>query len=729
MIRSILCIFLSLVYNEKTFAHNTPKLSLGEQANFGKYLLIESMQQEREAFIESKNVPEYVTTTDRSVMEAVMKGAVLHHHHIEHSALNELRHEIGAWKERLISKFPERLQTPWSADLYLEEKCEKRAIQSKIEGFKEVIVLHQNFALEQDIRIGGLQTQIALGEQILLEMQQDFGPDVKETIGMQQQFLRLFLQELCITHEEPSVISEVEDVLHGITESSMQLQHVEELLEQGRQKIQELEQAQSTRAEERSELLSELTGLHEFIDRHGLWATNPQGICIPPSPEYPSGVTLSPYELTRRERLRNRERATATTSGAAEGTTASITSQEGASSNEDIEDSQPSTSATGRPFPGPGTDGSTASFMSGFDATTHLSSLQGVQCLLVPISMQTIDSLKTLVLKTVNTTMKETYFQDHAYAFVPSGTYKTFTHTSKKSGPFYATAPMSQWLHRPSSLGLYQLFSSTDVSQTNLEYTTQSATVGAICYPLNRWSAGIMYDTTHGKNNYSARVIQVPVDSVQATVERNRLSAAIAWNIDTQGLNGVLSSCYGWGTGKTTRYFRHAGESAYAKGHTAMAVYGVLGQLGYTIPLSDSTVLTPYVEQLVVQVTASPYEETQGQGTAMISKHREHTREKSFGIRHQWIHHNTSQLQTWLTKNYRHQRKSDMIVQPRMYSISTNTLLLPGYKKTYSFYEVGLSFKKNVTETCIVGLSGKVQYDTIQKDTKQQGTCYIQYLF
>lgn len=367
-----------------------------------------------------------------------------------------------------------------------------------------------------------------------------------------------------------------------------------------------------------------------------------------------------------------------------------------------------------------GPEGGT-SFIPGYSLGGHISSLYGMQSILVDISEQVAFTLKNLALKA----QQSVFVKDDAMQLNEN----TSIVSKKKKQTELAALQHSKEVQELMS---YRVIGFTDTKKTNLEYKVGSSQVGFLINPTAGLGVGLAYsrykDAT--KEHQGIAVFSSASGSVKTRAELDGLGVMFAWNPKGQGITGHVAGYYGWGELKNTRSFTHGEAEVSASGTPDVSLSGGLVQLGYTIPVSKKVSLTPYVECMVSTVSWNPYKERIGLLPSEISGNIEKVLEKSIGLCNCWEINHTSFIQSWVVGVSSYQSTEKLSAKPLIagYS-STYKTSIPSHTKRRTKAEVGISYKSQLTSNLEVGFHSKVQLEKERKTPQQQVNVQLQYVF
>lgn len=363
----------------------------------------------------------------------------------------------------------------------------------------------------------------------------------------------------------------------------------------------------------------------------------------------------------------------------------------------------------------------------GYNHESQYGSLKGLQCVLLGAVEQMSTNLKTLVLKTSlylsGTKGKKTS------SLIARESKKTCMSLCGKE------ASAKKIMKNDSSnllslLNTCHLFGYTDSYLSNQENKVSSGKVGLLMNPISNVSIGLTYNRykNHGKEYHGAQ-LDTSFGSAKANMEIDGFSAVVAWNSEEKGLTGYFSGCHNWGQMKNTRRVMQAGKEMRTKGSPDVQLSGVLGQLGYTFPLSKNISCVPYIEATHIVVKWNQYKEDSGSLPCMVSSYIEQFQEKTIGLRTSMKITDKAILQTWVAGGTVQHITSNITSMPLASSLLLYKTSVLGSKKKSFYSEYGTLYEMNVTDFCKVDLHGSLRLKKNQKLDNCQMRLHFQYLF
>lgn len=363
----------------------------------------------------------------------------------------------------------------------------------------------------------------------------------------------------------------------------------------------------------------------------------------------------------------------------------------------------------------------------GYNHESQYGSLKGLQCVLLGAVEQMSTNLKTLVLKTslylAGTKGKKTS------SLIARESKKTCISLCGKE------ASAKNIMKNDSSnllllLSTCHLFGYTDSYLSNQENKVSSGKVGLLMNPISNVSIGLTYNRykNHGKE-YHGSQLDTSFGSAKANMEIDGFSAVVAWNSEEKGLTGYLSGCHNWGQMKNTRRVMQAGKETRTKGSPDAQLSGVLGQFGYTFPLSKNISCVPYIEATHIVVKWKQYKEDSGFLPCMVSGYREQFQEKTIGLRTSMEITDKAILQTWVSGGTVQHITSNITSIPLASPLLLYKTSVPRNKKKSFYSEYGTLYEMNVTDFCKVDLHGSLRLKKNQKLDTCQMRLHFQYLF
>ena len=229
----------------------------------------------------------------------------------------------------------------------------------------------------------------------------------------------------------------------------------------------------------------------------------------------------------------------------------------------------------------------TTDFIPGYSYEGQVSSLLGMQCVLMDISIQVPQKLRRLALKAYEK-IPEMYssLQDNKVSSPSVANYGQLLKITKNS------AKQNQ-SHIP-----YHVFAFTDNYESNLECKVRSSQAGVITELCTGVHLGLTYSRHNDeKKEYTVMQLDEGRGSVKAKSEIESIAAVVTFNADLPGITGHFASCYGWGKVKNKRFFTHAGSETSSSGSPAITITGGLVQVGYNLYVSKICSVTPYLKE------------------------------------------------------------------------------------------------------------------------------------
>ncbi|OMQ01719.1 autotransporter domain-containing protein [Lawsonia intracellularis] len=358
-------------------------------------------------------------------------------------------------------------------------------------------------------------------------------------------------------------------------------------------------------------------------------------------------------------------------------------------------------------------------FLPGYNRDGQTSSLLGMQCILASSSEHVLMNLKALTLKA------------HEYSQESMGNMEdNYFPLQKKwlSGP--SRGFISTFKNYKPSFISYRVFASMDNYQSNLEFKVRSGSAGVVTELFPGISVGLAYNRhTDTRKEYGGIQLNTGSGIVQSRSKTEALSAVVALNPETKGFTGHIASYYGWGKMQNNRSVTHGYSETTSKGKPDMSLTGLVGQVGYNIPIAKSVTLTPYVEYMYTMVKWDAYQELSGILPCEISGNKEQIIEKSIGLRSHWEVTSGSQLQTWVAGISGSHKKSGLHSRPLATSMPSYKAAVPVNKKQYTRTEVGLSYVVNITDMLEIGCNGILRFKQAKKIDSQYLALQAQYRY
>lgn len=361
----------------------------------------------------------------------------------------------------------------------------------------------------------------------------------------------------------------------------------------------------------------------------------------------------------------------------------------------------------------------TTDLIPGYSYEGQVSSLLGMQCVLMDVSVQIPQKLRRLALKAYEKIPEmSSSLQDNK---VSSPSVANYGQLSKVTKNF---AKQNQ-NHIPCNV-----FAFTDNYKSNLEYKVRSSQAGIIAELCTGVHLGLTYSRHNDeKKEYIVMQLDEGRGSVKAKSEIESIAAVVTFNADHPGITGHFVSCYGWGKVKNKRFFTHAGSEISSSGSPAITITGGLVQVGYNLYVSKSFSVTPYVEGTLSIAKLEPYNEKRGILPCKLSESNESIFEKSIGLRSNWKFSENVDLQTWISGISGNQTSTNVSLQPLVASIKRYEVSVPMKNKNYLKVEYGLTYLLKVTESFSTGTTVLCSFSKTQKLYNQQISVYITYVF
>lgn len=368
-------------------------------------------------------------------------------------------------------------------------------------------------------------------------------------------------------------------------------------------------------------------------------------------------------------------------------------------------------------------DGSGIGLISSYDYASQVSSLIGMQCALFDSSEYSLHTLKLLALKA------------HESSSESQGSLPSF---SSRVVPKYGKT--QHLIHVPSSrvspissnpIRLPRTFAFMDRYETNLEAKGRSGRFGMIIDCTSKVSVGFAYNRyNEGIKTFNGIPLTHTCKGVvKVNTKTEGVSAVMSFNPEQPGVTGHFAGCHNWGTLKNTRYVSHAGQEISTKGIPTMSMSGGLVQLGYTIVLSKSWSLTPYIEHIVSIAQWKPYKEHIGSFACEISRNKEKYWERNAGIRIHWKATPKMQLQSWIAVVSGHKKTSQLRSSPVDPFPAVYEIGVPAMTNRYKRLELGTFYSGMITDSCMVGMHGSVRHTKNSTFSNKNVNVYLQYSY
>lgn len=348
-------------------------------------------------------------------------------------------------------------------------------------------------------------------------------------------------------------------------------------------------------------------------------------------------------------------------------------------------------------YSGPGSPGASPgglSLIPGYALEEHLCSLQGVQCILLPIVEQIATSLKTLTIHMQASSPKQYTHVLHSPLSHTAFFSQVNDHSHTKR-TYTSVSPLGSRLRR------YDFFGDVDMYIYDSEKKVRSGQANVVIYPHSRLTMGVRYTYNTNAGSYADGMTPPQGLLTNAKTYMNALVTGIAWNSHEEGFSGKLAACYGRGQMKNTRCTAYAGEERGSKGYPALQQKGALVQVGYTIFVSKNACVTPYIEHISAVASWRSYDEHTSSVACRIRDHTDRIRENSIGIRGQYTFSYDSQVQLWLSSIVKKHTTGALECTPIVPSARVyHEMVLPGFQKRSSRRELGLDYRVSIADTC-----------------------------
>lgn len=359
---------------------------------------------------------------------------------------------------------------------------------------------------------------------------------------------------------------------------------------------------------------------------------------------------------------------------------------------------------------GGGAAGGVATFAHGYDPLSQISSLQGLQYVLLDTSSHVSQALRSLIVRLqINSTMSQT---NHVTRFKNLHGYKKLqnsTNVIKKERRLH------QLIQLTSSCNVFRL---VEGCYTPLECKTHNAQIGLVTIPTPKLKVGFIYNYNQDPfSEYKGMGIHSSSGKVKVKTESNTLLAVFGWNTDKPGFTGYFSSCYGWGRITTLRSFTSDRKCFSFKGIPDVTTYGGLVRLGYNFNPASNIVVTPYIEGLCSTVERKAYKEQRGYLFSRISHNKEQKVERGVGVSSFWKCTQNSALQAWIGSGLSTYNINKISSKIGCGSFSFPSLSAPAVRKTFFWREIGMAYNIQISEKVHFTMSGS---HCLEKD-KQSG--------
>lgn len=362
-------------------------------------------------------------------------------------------------------------------------------------------------------------------------------------------------------------------------------------------------------------------------------------------------------------------------------------------------------------------------FLSDVHPEAQYTSLASLQSMYIGTTEQVSQTLKWLRIKnrSTNHTPRNAQTEGHLYSKDTQRFLPTYAHRSLVSGTVERIQSTLASL-----ISASQFFVFVDDKVTDLEQKVSSAQVGVITTPITNIAVGVAYGrSTSPRRIDCTQPIHIAHGSAATHRHTNNLSAMVAWNTHEQGFTAHITSCYGWGKARNTRFFAYKGHEISTQGYPKSALGGGLLHVGYNIPLTGRMFITPYIEGIYAIAQHNAYKEISGPTSCQIGKNKENHWERSLGIMSRWDSKKHAQLHLWGALTSGQRTTYGLTSRPLHSSYFLSTVALPTNKKHYSKREIGMSYECTITENITCSFHSTLNFYSNTSNIDQYKNVYI----
>ena len=348
------------------------------------------------------------------------------------------------------------------------------------------------------------------------------------------------------------------------------------------------------------------------------------------------------------------------------------------------------------------TEKETCLFIPGYSHEGQVSSLLGLQGVLLGSTEKVITTLRLLALQHTN---KHTVGQ-------------SLEIDSRPRSQIPSSDIISSYiqLQNPGFLRYFSI--AADNYESNLECKSRSAQLGLTMNPTPYVHVGLMY---HRQNKYFSFSKEVQLDSAcgiaKAKTKVEGLAGIVTLNPDKAGFTGQFASYYGWGNTKNHRSIGYIGRELETKGCSKIHLSGGLVQLGYNLPLANNWFLTPYIENVFSIVTWNGYKEAPSPFACSISKNKEQLWRNSIGMKTIGEIGNNSQMQIWTAYSTGYHKIAGLTSMFLDAPMKKYQVAVPGIDRKSTQVEVGISHQTKITTTLTSYLNAITKINNGELDT------------
>lgn len=387
-------------------------------------------------------------------------------------------------------------------------------------------------------------------------------------------------------------------------------------------------------------------------------------------------------------------------------------------------------------FSGSSSPRSSSMFIPAHSTSGQVSSLQGLQCVLMHVEEQMAAHLRLSIFK-ANSQLVQRTNDNVLQPYISPSAHRSRKKTKVKNSMgnrLHILQDRKIELYSTNdflcSMGQSWYFFSMDGRISNLESKISSRQAGVIISPIGGVNLVLSYKNNKKSTNelYGIRLNTV-TGSAKAQIDTNSISTTVGWNTDRQGITGCLVGCYGWGEIKNIRRIRLFDKESSNKGVSHMHISGGVIQLGYNVPLWKNGFFIPYVEFMGLNLEYDPYEERQGMLPCKLSGHKVQIQEKSIGLRTQWEIAGRSRLQFWGACSFAKHNTGEITSKPLTISSFWDKITVPSYSKQYIHGEVGISYESNIMDTLSMDFNSILRRTNRLKDITTYASIMIKYSY
>lgn len=359
---------------------------------------------------------------------------------------------------------------------------------------------------------------------------------------------------------------------------------------------------------------------------------------------------------------------------------------------------------------GQSSTGGTSSFIAHYNNQLQIHSLQGLQYVFHNVLTQFTMELKQLALMVTN-------WLSNSKMNSPKRTTPIVPYMNHKGEEIIINLPTPSLCYN-SPESMFKTVNNCPLHRVN---KPEPKKIGYFSTSLSGLAIGL--GSIH--NSYTPSMYTSMISSTSAKVQTKGLFATLTWNMDEYGPIGCVIGTHHWGQMKTAQTMLF---DIPKRDVIPITISGIFVQLGYNLPLLCGFSATPYIEsKYVVGKYKSCY-----RGLDLFShmlKNQERLVDHVVGIRIYSKIKGVSLFQLWFEKNSRQQSLDILGCSSLLQSRSLYNSRLKGYRKSYMYSEIGLSFDYMVNDALSIHAVNSFTLKKIKDMYKVQLQCNIMYAF